>query len=135
MENSAVGIYESLHALGEKPTQCDFDFLYSAYKRGEDSFENNQDALCGLGKALLESDSAPHKKRVENAEGFKLLEQAISIGSADAAHYLGVLYDEGTKCKRNRAKAVEMYQFAAKDKHPKGLYSLGLWFVFGVGLW
>jgi len=62
-------------------------------------------ACLDYGKQLLEDPE-------QNELGIQYLEKAKNLGLADACYYLGTLYADGKKVKRDLLKAFELYNLA-----------------------
>jgi phosphate/sulfate permease len=65
---------------------------------------------------------------------FGWLTQKADHGNADAMLALGVSYAKGDGVEANGAKAMELFQKAAKRNHPAAFYNLGLLYLNGIGV-
>lgn len=67
------------------------------------------------------------------AQGFELIKKSAKQDNAIAAERLGFLYKYGVGCKLNYRKAKKWYQKAYELGNDKGAYSLGYFYLKGLG--
>lgn len=77
----------------------------------------------------------PKDKRYDPSEGFRFLNDAASVGSAEAQYLLAVRYEKGRGVPKDNARALELYSMAADQGYASALNELGfMHFQGGLGL-
>jgi TPR repeat protein len=110
---------------------------YEDEKEFPEAEKTYQEAIAaGSGKAAVMQagmywDWEPDK----NAEKmFALYKIAADRGDSDGEVFLGMAYERGGyRNKPEPAKAIPLYEQAAKQNNPGGFYHLGTAYIFGVG--
>jgi hypothetical protein len=64
--------------------------------------------------------------------GLERLKKQVLEGDAEAQFRLGVAYSEGTICRRNRKRAMELYTAAARGGVAAGAYNVGFYHQYGL---
>lgn len=78
-------------------------------------------ALCSLGVLLAEGIGGP----VEADEAVRVLEQALALGSSDAAKYLGDLFVTGKVVEQDIQRALEYYKHATSMGYSSAYEAMG----------
>ncbi|BAM41845.1 uncharacterized protein TOT_040000225 [Theileria orientalis strain Shintoku] len=112
---------------GPKPPTETMNKVQKLMNKHENSPENLAPYLIEL--ALMYINGIDLPKNYENA--VKLLEKAVSLGSAEAANILGNIFmfglddpDQGSPIPVNRQMALKYFKMSALDYNPESLYFL-----------
>ena len=134
--NLAYPVFKRLAEGGDKNAQC---YVGSCYQLGRGVSKSDRQAFNWYTKAAEKGSAAAlynlatyYERGVcvikEEKKAFDLYYRAATLGHADAQYVLGLLYmcDIGVKVKDKdkRSKAVQWFQKAAKQGHPKAIETL-----------
>jgi TPR repeat protein len=64
--------------------------------------------------------------------GLERLKKQASGGDPEAQFRLGVVYSEGSVCRRNRKRAMELYMASARGAIASGAYNVGFYHEYGL---
>jgi len=67
-------------------------------------------------------------------KSFEFFEKASRLGSAEATHALGMMYQKGFGCEMNINMAIKFYTLASNQRYAQSHYNLGLIYKFGNGV-
>jgi TPR repeat protein len=74
------------------------------------------------------------KPSPDNAAAIVALEEASSLGLAEAQYALGTWYLHGVGMKKNLVKAAEYFRAAADQDHPSAQFDLAICYEKGTGV-
>ena len=103
--------------------------LLNAQEINEQNFQQYQD-LAKNGDAEAQYQLASYYfQNEEYDEGWYWGEESTKKGNANAQYLLGVAYSYGYGIPENKDKAVEFFNLAAKQNHPKALFMIGCYYA------
>lgn len=125
---------ESLTAYGVclmSGTGVTMDYILAVqyFKRGADLGDTN--AYWLLGRMLLEGKGVSQPSYAEALSFFKVASELSD--SAQAEHFLGLMYEYGLGTEQNFALAQVHYKKAAGRNSVESMYNLGLMYAYGRG--
>lgn len=94
---------------------------------------NYEDAMCELGRILLENSDNGDANNSRWSRGLELYRQAIGLGSIEALNYLGMAHLQGQGVEQNNGEAMRLFKQAVDNGSGVACCNIGNIYHSGQG--